>query len=72
MSKGMKIARYAATFAALLFFIAYILKISGVGFFASPGNRLLLPFRVLVTVNMILLYIILRKAKDSADKEPCP
>lgn len=68
MSKGMKITRYITTFAALLFFIAYILKITGVGFFKSLGDWVLLPFWVLIAINMIILIRVQRPSKSNEEK----
>lgn len=68
MSKSMKIARYTITIITSLIFVIYILKIAGVGFFASLGNWVLLPFWVLAAINMILILKLGRKAKNNEDK----
>lgn len=68
MNKGLKIARYIITIIISLLFITYILKIAGVGFFAALGNWILLPFWVLVVINMILVMKAQRIAKNSEDK----
>lgn len=64
----MKIVRYVITIAALLIFITYILKIAGVGFFAQLGDWVLLPFWILVAINMILIIKAQRKAKETEEK----
>jgi len=68
MSKGMKIARYVITIIVSLLCVLYILKIAGAGFFASVGDWILLPFWVLVAINMILILIAQKKTKSSEDK----